>query len=125
MKRRVLHFILALTLIFTTCVPASAVFATDQGNRVNMKVSVDKKNQSSLVRLTIHEGRYHQVKKMFDAIGFPVKKLRREQFGTIDVQGLAAGEFRPLTPHEVKTLLTAANSTQVKKKLKFNKMRQF
>lgn len=88
-------------------------------------VSVDKKNQSSLVRLTIHEGRYHQVKKMFDAIGFPVKKLRREQFGTIDVQGLAAGEFRPLTPHEVKTLLTAANSTQVKKKLKFNKMRQF
>ncbi len=46
-----------------------------------------------------------------------MKKLRREQFGTIDVQGLAAGEFRPLTPHEVKTLLTAANSTQVKKKL--------
>lgn len=55
-------------------------------------VSVDKKNQSSLVRLVIHEGRYHQVKKMFDAIGFPVKKLRREQFGNIDVAGLAAGE---------------------------------
>lgn len=88
-------------------------------------VSVDKKNQSSLVRLTIHEGRYHQVKKMFEAIGFPVKKLRREQFGIIDVNGLGAGEFRPLTPHEVKTLLTAANSKEVKKKLKFNKMRQF
>ena len=48
MKRRVLHFLLALTLIFTTCVPASAVFATDQGNRVNMKVSVDKKKPENV-----------------------------------------------------------------------------
>ena len=42
-------------------------------------ISVDKKNASSLVQLVIHEGRYHQVKKMLEAIGFPVKKLRREQ----------------------------------------------
>ena len=88
-------------------------------------VSVDKKNQSSLVRLVIHEGRYHQVKKMFDAIGFPVKKLRREQFGNIDVAGLAAGEFRPLTPHEVKTLISMANDKKEKPKLRFTKMRQF
>ncbi|MCL1951031.1 MAG: rRNA pseudouridine synthase [Turicibacter sp.] len=72
-------------------------------------VSVDKKNNSSLVRLTIHEGRYHQVKKMLDAVNLPVKKLRRERFGTIDVNGLAQGEFRPLTPHEVKTLMATAN----------------
>ncbi len=43
MKRRLLHLLLVLTLIFTTCVPASAVFAADQGNRVNMEVSVDGK----------------------------------------------------------------------------------
>ena len=88
-------------------------------------ISVDKKNQSSLVQLIIHEGKYHQVKKMFDAIGFPVKKLRREQFGCIDVVGLAAGEFRPLTPHEVKTLVSMANDKREKPKVKFTKMRQF
>lgn len=43
MKRRLLHLLLVLTLIFTTCVPTSAVFAADQGNRVNMEVSVDGK----------------------------------------------------------------------------------
>ncbi|MBQ8993677.1 MAG: rRNA pseudouridine synthase, partial [Turicibacter sp.] len=88
-------------------------------------VSVDKKNESSLVQLVIHEGRYHQVKKMFDAIGFPVKKLRRDQFGCIDVAGLAAGEYRPLTPHEIKTLISMANDKKEKPKLRFTKMRQF
>ena len=88
-------------------------------------VSIDKKNQSSLVRLVIHEGRYHQVKKMFEAIGFPVKKLRRDQFGIIDVNGLAAGEFRPLTPHEVKTLFSMANNPHQNPKLRFDKMRKY
>jgi len=88
-------------------------------------VSIDKKNQSSLVRLVIHEGRYHQVKKMFEAIGYPVKKLRRDQFGGIEVDGLAAGEFRPLTPHEIKTLFTMANDPHQKPKLGFDKMRKF
>ena len=89
-------------------------------------VSVDKKNNSSLVRLTIHEGRYHQVKKMFEAIELPVKKLRRERFGTIDVDGLAQGEFRPLTPHEVKTLMAMANNPHhVTAKPKFEKMRRY
>lgn len=88
-------------------------------------VSVDKKNQSSLVRVIIHEGRYHQVKKMFEAIGYPVKKLRREQFGIIDVAGLAAGEFRALTPHEVKTLFSMANDPKEKPKLRFDKMRKY
>ena len=88
-------------------------------------ISIDKKNQSTLVRLVIHEGRYHQVKKMFAAIGYPVKKLRRDQFGIIDVAGLAAGEFRPLTPHEIKTLVALANDPGEKPKLRFNKMRKF
>ena len=88
-------------------------------------VSIDKKNESSLVRLVIHEGRYHQVKKMFEAIGYPVKKLRRDQFGIIDVAGLSAGEFRPLTPHEIKTLFSMANNPHQKPKPRFDKMRKF
>ncbi|MGL4337593.1 MAG: pseudouridine synthase [Turicibacter sp.] len=88
-------------------------------------ISVDRKNDSSQVRLTIHEGRYHQVKKMFEAVGHPVKKLRREQFGIIDVVGLAQGEFRPLTPHEIKTLVTMANDPNARPKLHNRKMRKF
>ena len=54
--------------------------------------------------MTIHEGKYHQVKHMFEAVGFPVKRLRRERFAFLDVDGLKAGEFRPLKIHEVKQL---------------------
>jgi len=89
-------------------------------------VSIDKKNDSSLIRLTIHEGRYHQVKKMLEAVDHPVKKLRRERFGVIDVDGLAQGEFRPLTPHEVKTLLAMANDPHFEgEKAHYGKMRRY
>ena len=88
-------------------------------------VSIDKKNESSLVSLVIHEGRNHQVKKMFEAIGYPVKKLRRDQFGIIDCKELAAGEFRPLTPHEVKTLFAMANNPHKQPKARFDKMRKY
>lgn len=71
-------------------------------------VSVDKVNQSSLVRITIHEGKYHQVKEMFAAVSHPVKKLRRERYAFIDVDGLKPGEFRRLKIHEVKRLYALA-----------------
>lgn len=71
-------------------------------------LSVDRKHQSSQVRITIHEGKYHQVKDMFKAVGFPVKRLRRERFAFLDVEGLKAGEFRPLKIHEVKQLYALA-----------------
>lgn len=66
--------------------------------------SLDKKKNTALIEITIHEGRNRQVRRMFDAIGYPVLKLKREQFGFLTVKGLAPGEFRPLTPHEVKQL---------------------
>lgn len=52
--------------------------------------------------LTIHEGRYHQVKRMFAAIGNKVEKLHREKIGdfVLDVNTLAEGEYRHLTPAE-------------------------
>ena len=95
-----------------------------KASRVKLK-KVDPAKGTSMVEITIHEGKNHQVKKMFDAIGFPVKKLRRDQFGCIDVAGLAAGEYRPLTPHEIKTLISMANDKKEKPKLRFTKMRQF
>ena len=67
-------------------------------------ISFDRKNKSSLIILTITEGRNRQVRKMCEAIGFPVKKLKRVSFGGITLDGLSVGEYRPLKPHEIKVL---------------------
>ena len=44
-------------------------------------ISFDKKKGTSIVQLTIHEGKNRQVRRMFEAIGNPVVKLRRERYG--------------------------------------------
>jgi 23S rRNA pseudouridine2605 synthase len=72
-------------------------------SRVKLK-SYDKKTNTSFVELTIHEGRNHQVKKMFASIGYDVIKLTRIRFAFLDVNSLKSGEYRTLTPKEVKRL---------------------
>lgn len=67
-----------------------------------IKVEPDKNR--SVVELTIHEGRNHQVKKMFESVGLLVDKLSRTQFGTLDLSGLCPGEARRLTKKEVSQL---------------------
>ncbi|PZO96066.1 MAG: pseudouridine synthase [Streptococcus pyogenes] len=62
----------------------------------------------SIVELTIHEGRNHQVKKMFEAVGLLVDKLSRTQFGTLDLTGLRPGEARRLNKKEISQLHNAA-----------------
>ena len=64
----------------------------------------DKKTNYSIVELTIHEGKNHQVKRMFEALGFEVVKLKRETFSFLNLSGLTSGEYRNLTPKEVKIL---------------------
>lgn len=66
--------------------------------------SYDKKTDTSIVELTIHEGRNHQVKKMFEALGYEVLKLKRERISFLDVNNLKSGEYRILNPKEVKKL---------------------
>lgn len=68
----------------------------------------DKKSDSSIVELTIHEGRNHQVKKMFEAIGYEVVKLKREKISFLDVKDLKSGEYRLLNIKEVKKLYNDA-----------------
>ena len=67
-------------------------------------ISFDNKNNSSLIEITITEGRNRQVRKMCEAVGFNVKKLKRLEFAGITLEGLACGEYRPLKPHEIKKL---------------------
>jgi 23S rRNA pseudouridine2605 synthase len=74
---------------------------------------IDKKNQSSLVKIALSEGKYHQVKRMFLAVGFTVKNLTRIKFGEITTDGLKEGEFRELTPHEIKRLYVLSKKTTI------------
>ena len=71
--------------------------------RVKLK-SFDKKTNTSMVLITIHEGHNHEVKKMFEVIGFDVIKLTRLSFAGIDVKSLKSGEYRKLTIKEVQKL---------------------
>ena len=64
----------------------------------------DKEKNTTLVEITISEGRNRQVRRMFEYFGHEVNKLTRIQFGPLDLKGLNDGEGRVLTPHEVKTL---------------------
>ncbi|HPE48529.1 MAG TPA: pseudouridine synthase [Hyphomonas sp.] len=55
-------------------------------------------------RLTITEGRYHQVRRMFAAAGNHVEALHRARFGPLELDGLAEGEWRLLTAKEAESL---------------------
>lgn len=70
----------------------------------------NKKTDSTYVNLVITEGKYHQVKLMFEAIGHKVTKLKRVRFGNIVLDGLPKGAYRELKPHELKVLKHLATS---------------
>ena len=63
---------------------------------------------TSVLRVTIHEGRTRQVRKMCDAIGHPVRTLRRVRIGPLADKTLRPGAFRELTREEVARLKRAA-----------------
>ena len=77
--------------------------------RIKVK-KVDKENNTSIVEITIHEGKNHQVKKMFEAVGHEVLKLKREKIAFLDLTGLKSGEYRKLNHKEVTTLYSIAQN---------------
>lgn len=69
------------------------------------KVDVIKHNRNStVVDITIHEGKNHQVRRMFKAIDAPVQELERIKIGNIVIGRLAVGGYRKLGPAEVEYL---------------------
>ena len=56
------------------------------------------------IELTLHEGRKHQVKRMCEAVGHPVRHLHRSRYAGLDLAGLGSGESRELTTDEVAAL---------------------
>lgn len=59
---------------------------------------------TQIVQLTIHEGHYHEVKRMLKAVGCPVEKLSRPRYAFLTLAGLSSGQYRELSPREVDKL---------------------
>lgn len=82
-------------------------------DRVKLK-SADKKSNTCIVEITIHDGRNHEVKRIFESAGYNVIKLKRESISFLTLQGLSSGEFRKLTIKEVKQLYAYTNDIKRK-----------
>ncbi len=74
-----------------------------KASRVKLK-KVNKESNTSMVEITIHEGKNHQVKRMFESVGFHVEKLTRERIDIFTINNLKSGEYRKLTPKEVQVV---------------------
>jgi len=70
---------------------------------------------TSVLRVTIHEGRTRQVRKMADAIGHPVRRLTRIRIGPLVDKHLRLGTYRELTSDEVRRLKRSGEKTTVRK----------
>jgi 23S rRNA pseudouridine2605 synthase len=69
---------------------------------------LERMRAASRLELTLHEGRKHQVKRMCEAVGHPVRRLHRSGYAGLDLEGLAAGEWRRLTRAEIDSLRTGS-----------------
>ena len=92
---------------------AASLRALETGVRIDGKktapgqVKVLRKEQrTSTIQLTIHEGRKHQVKKMFAAVGHPVQALKRLAYGKLGLGKLKPGKYRFLTKNDLNLIFS-------------------
>ena len=76
--------------------------------RVKLKKK-NKDNNTCMVEITITEGKNHQVKKMFNEVGYEVLKLKREKLSFFELGKLNSGEYRKLTSKEIKEVYNIKN----------------
>jgi 23S rRNA pseudouridine2605 synthase len=69
------------------------------------RVRVIDADNNAWVEVTLHEGKKHEVRRLLEAVGHPVSKLKRVAIGPVTDRGLEPGQFRHLTPEEMKGLL--------------------
>jgi 23S rRNA pseudouridine2605 synthase len=80
-------------------------FMLDGGRTSPAQVEVlEQGGQTTLLRVVIHEGRRRQVRRIMEAIGHPVQRLRRVRLGPLTLAGLPAAGYRPLTAAELQRL---------------------
>lgn len=72
------------------------------------EVRVIEQDHNSWLEVTLHEGKHHEVKRLLEAVGHQVSKLKRVAVGPLTLRGLKPGEFRALLPQEVRILSSDA-----------------
>jgi 23S rRNA pseudouridine2605 synthase len=70
---------------------------------------IKREPERTVLEITVHEGRYHLIKRLMEQVGHPVLKLKRIAFGPLKLEGLPRGSFRELTWREVKALKAGVN----------------
>ncbi len=80
-----------------------------KASRVKLK-RINNESNTSMVEITIHEGKNHQVKKMFEKVGYRVEKLTRKRIAIFTTENLKSGEYRKLTPKEVQIVYSYKNN---------------
>ena len=96
---------------------AGISIATDEGRRVRTApaaVRIIKEAANPWYEITLIEGRNRQIRRMFEAVGHHVEKIKRVRYGplTLDVP---PGEFRPLTLKEIERLKSATKNAGQKR----------
>ncbi len=83
----------------------------DDGRTAPAKVRIEQESQmNSRLSVTIHEGRYRQVRRMCEAVGLTVAALKRVRYGFLHLGELKQGEFRHLTADEARRLAASGSA---------------
>ena len=72
------------------------------------RIRLSKPGENPWYEVTITEGRQNQIRRMFERIGHPVRKLKRVKVGGVGLGNLQPGEYRALRPAEVRELMRGA-----------------
>ncbi len=84
-----------------------------EGERLAVdEVRVLAADNNTWLELTLHEGKHHEVRRLLQAVGHPVSKLKRVGLGPLTSRGLEPGQYRALTAGEIAGLLKARPPTR-------------
>ncbi len=87
----------------------------DEGSTAPARVKVvHESERNSRLSITIHEGRYRQVRRMCEAVSLSVASLKRIRYGFLDLGDLKPGEFRRLAPQEVQRLAVSESGRKAR-----------
>lgn len=77
-------------------------------------LSTDRKRNTAIIEIVLQEGKNRHIRRMMEVLGYPVAKLKREKYGTLDLKGLQSGKYRKLTAQEVVQLKNLINNNVIK-----------
>lgn len=118
LAHRIMHPSFELEKVYR--VTASGILSEEEKHALELGIELDGRRtapakisivstagNTTTARIAIHEGRKRQVRKMFEAVGHPVSKLRRVRVGPVELGDLTLGKWRRLRPEEVAAIRRA------------------